>query len=76
MYKEPEEPVLVGETPEGYQIFRWPNKDIGGWDYVSTSCGMDHTIVNAMVDIEELKIVLADLEMMAKRAELLAKNKP
>ena len=33
------EMVEIDETPRGYVIYRMPNKDIGGFDYVSDSAG-------------------------------------
>jgi len=60
----------VGETPEGYNIWRVPNDLIGGYNYVSDSVGGGYVAVDSIVSISELEVILADMKMLEKRAQL------
>ena len=61
----------VGETPEGYCIWRVPNKAIGGYDYVSDSVSCGYKVIDALASISELEVILADMKMLEKRARLI-----
>lgn len=61
--------IKIGTTRHGagFDIFRVPNKIIGGWDYVHEYYG---TVINSMhVDIGVLEMILADLRGLIKGSD-------
>lgn len=54
----------IGVTPKGYIIYRTPNIDIGGFDYISDSCGNGYVVVYALTSIEELEVIIADMKKL------------
>ena len=53
---------LIGETTEGYGIYRSPNTLIGGYDYISDSVPCGVKVVDAMTSISELEVILNDMK--------------
>lgn len=67
--KQEENIVEVSTTSQGYTIFRVPNKEIGGYDYLSDSIAGGWRPVGAECSIEELEVILADMKKVALAEE-------